>query len=64
MPVFVIHGAMMPKPHPNTRAGFSAALGAGRRLRLVEGSGHNQSLHAGAVWSEIEDWIDSVLPEE
>jgi fermentation-respiration switch protein FrsA (DUF1100 family) len=61
--VFVIHGADDLETPPEHSRRIFGALGAGRRLRLVEGAGHNRSL-TPAVWSEIENWIDSVLPQE
>ena len=63
VPVFVIHGADDVETPPEHSRRIFGALGAGRRLRLVEGAGHNRSL-TPAVWSEIENWIDSVLPQE
>jgi pimeloyl-ACP methyl ester carboxylesterase len=63
VPVFVIHGADdVETPAAHSRRIFDA-LGPGRRLRLVEGAGHNQSL-TSVVWTEIENWVDMVLRGE
>ena len=59
-PVFLIHGLDDVETPPDHSRRIFAALGAGRRLRLVEGAGHNQSL-TPAVWLEIENWIDAVI---
>ena len=61
VPVFVIHGVDDVETPPEHARRIFGALAAGRRLRLVERAGHNQSL-TPAVWSEVENWIDSVLP--
>lgn len=59
-PVLLIHGAVDVDTRPDhTRRIFSALAGP-KRLILVPGAGHNQSLQ-GDVWSEIERWIDSVI---
>lgn len=59
-PVLIIHGAVDADTPPDHAHRIFAALGGPRRLILVPGAGHNQSLQ-GDVWSEIERWIDSVL---
>jgi alpha-beta hydrolase superfamily lysophospholipase len=60
VPVFIIHGVDDVETAPAHARRIYDALGEGRRLRLVEGAGHNRSL-TPAVWSEIENWIDAVL---
>jgi hypothetical protein len=37
-----------------------AALAGPKRLILVPGARHNESLR-GMVWTEIEQWLDTVL---
>jgi pimeloyl-ACP methyl ester carboxylesterase len=60
VPVFVIHGAAdVETPPAHSRRIFASLLGPGKRLRLVDGVGHNHSL-TPAVWSEIEHWIDDI----
>ena len=60
VPVFVIHGAAdVETPPAHSRRIFGSLLGPDRRLRLVDGAGHNHSL-TPAVWSEIENWIDDI----
>ena len=58
-PVLLIHGALDVETRPDHARRIFAALGGPKRLILVPGAGHNQSLQ-GDVWSEIERWIDSV----
>lgn len=61
VPVFLLHGAEDRETRPEHTRRIFAALSGRKRLLIVQGAGHNQSLQASA-WSEIEDWIDSVLP--
>lgn len=46
--------------HEHSRRIFDSLRGQ-RRLLLVEGVGHNQSLQPASVWTEIENWIESVV---
>jgi hypothetical protein len=39
------------------------ALAGPKRLILVPGARHNESLRGSAVWTEIERWIDAALVE-
>lgn len=61
VPVLVIHGLS----DTNTRSIHSQrvfdALPGPKRLMMVPGAGHNDVL-SPQVWSEIENWIDVVLP--
>jgi uncharacterized protein len=59
-PVLLIHGAVDVDTRPDHARRIFAALAGPKRLILVPGAGHNQSLQ-GDVWSEIERWIDSIL---
>ena len=60
-PVLLIHGAVdRETPSSHSQRVFDALPGR-KRLILVPGAGHNQSLR-GDVWVEIDRWIDSSLP--
>ena len=59
-PVLLIHGAADSDTPPGHSERVLAALAGPKRLILVPGAGHNESLR-GAVWDEIERWIDGVL---
>jgi len=61
VPVLLIHGALDHETPPAHSQRIFDSLGGRRRLLLVEGAGHNQSLQPSSVWSEIESWIESVL---
>jgi pimeloyl-ACP methyl ester carboxylesterase len=61
-PVLLIHGdADVDTPPDHSRRVLDALAGP-KRLILVPGAGHNESLR-GTVWTEIEQWIDAVLVE-
>jgi uncharacterized protein len=60
-PVLLIHGAADVDTPPAHSQRVFAALAGPRRLLLVPGAGHNQSLFGPGVWSEIERWIDEAL---
>lgn len=61
VPVFLVHGdADHDTPPAHSRRVFDALAGP-RRLELVPGAGHNQSL-APRVWDDIARWLDEVLP--
>jgi pimeloyl-ACP methyl ester carboxylesterase len=59
-PVLLVHGAMDLDTPPDHSRRVLSALVAPKRLILVPGAGHNQSLR-GDIWDEIERWIDGVL---
>ena len=60
IPVFLLHGSRdRETPSEHSRRIFDALAGP-RRLLMVEGAGHNQSLAMG--WTQIESWIDEVIP--
>lgn len=61
-PVLVIHGEDDVDTRPDHADRIFNALAGPKRLMLVPGAAHNQSLNSGNVWSEIEKWIDSVIP--
>jgi hypothetical protein len=61
VPVLMIHGsADRETPPAHSRRVFDA-LQARKRLILVPGKGHNQSL-SDSVWKDVERWIDESLP--
>lgn len=61
VPVLLIHGANDVETVPEHSERVLDALAGPKRLIVVQGAGHNQSLGDGKVWTEIEDWIDAVL---
>ena len=61
VPVLLIHGALDHETPPDHSQRIFDSLGGRKRLLLVQGAGHNQSLQPSSVWSEIDSWIDSVL---
>jgi uncharacterized protein len=62
VPVLLIHGALDIDTRPDHSRRVFASLRGPKRLLLVEGARHNQSLSHGAVWAEIEQWLDISLP--
>jgi hypothetical protein len=60
-PVLLIHGAEDKETPPAHSQRIFEALTGPRRLMLVPGAGHNQSLYGAGVWAEIERWIDEAL---
>lgn len=61
IPVLLIHGAEDADTRPEHSQRVLAALAGPKRLILVPGAGHNESL-SGDVWSEIERWLEHVVP--
>jgi dipeptidyl aminopeptidase/acylaminoacyl peptidase len=60
-PVLLIHGDRdRETPPAHSRRVFEALTGP-KRLILVPGAGHNQSLRSAEVWSEIDRWIDAAI---
>ena len=59
-PVLIIHGAADTDTPPDHSRRIFAALAGPKRLILVPGARHNEALK-GAIWSDIERWIDTVL---
>ena len=60
VPVFLIHGADDRETYPEHSRRIFDALGGPKRLLILEGAGHNQSLQQ-STWAEIENWLDGVL---
>ncbi|MEI6655755.1 MAG: alpha/beta hydrolase [Verrucomicrobiota bacterium] len=59
-PVLLVHGALDSATKPDHSRRVLAALAGPKRLILVSGAGHNESLR-GNVWEDIDRWLDSVL---
>ena len=58
-PVLLIHGSADTETPPDHSQRVFAALAGPKRLILVPGARHNESLR-GDVWGEIERWLDAV----
>jgi pimeloyl-ACP methyl ester carboxylesterase len=59
-PVLLVHGEMDRDTPPDHSRRIFSVLREPKRLILVPGAKHNESLN-DAVWQEIEQWIDSVV---
>ena len=59
-PVLLVHGALDSATKPDHSQRVFAALAGPKRLILVPGAGHNQSLR-GNIWEDVDRWLDSVL---
>ena len=60
IPVLLVHGAADSETPPDHSRRVLAALAGPKRLILVPGARHNESLR-GEVWDEIARWLDGVL---
>lgn len=60
IPVLLIHGAADTDTPPDHSRRVLAVLAGPKRLILVPGARHNESLR-GEVWDEIERWLDEVV---
>ena len=60
IPVLLIHGAADSETSPDHSRRVLAALTGPKRLILVPGARHSESLR-GDVWAEIERWLDEAL---
>ena len=60
IPVLLVHGAADTETPPDHSRRVLAALAGPKRLILVPGARHNESLR-GEVWSEIERWLEDAL---
>jgi len=63
IPVLLLHGANDTDTAPDHSRRVFAALGGPKRLILVPGARHNESLRAD-VWNDIERWLDDVLASD
>jgi pimeloyl-ACP methyl ester carboxylesterase len=60
IPVLLIHGADdVDTPPAHSRRVFDALRGR-KRLVIVQGAGHNQSLNGAEAWRAIDEWIDTI----
>jgi Dipeptidyl aminopeptidases/acylaminoacyl-peptidases len=60
IPVLLVHGANDTDTPPDHSRRVFATLAGTKRLIVVPGARHNESLRAD-VWNEIERWLDDVL---
>jgi pimeloyl-ACP methyl ester carboxylesterase len=60
IPVLLIHGSADSDTPPEHSQRVLAALVGPKRLILVPGARHNESLR-GEVWSEVERWVDQTV---
>ena len=63
VPVLLIHGERDTDTPPDHSRRVYAALAGPKRLLLVPGAGHNQSLSQGAVWDEIDQWVSDTVSD-
>jgi uncharacterized protein len=61
VPVLLIHGRQDVDTPPRHSERIVAALQGPKRLMLVDGAHHNESLRGGDVWVAIELWIEKLL---
>jgi uncharacterized protein len=59
VPVMIVHGGADRETPPDHAHRIIDALQTPKRLLIVAGAGHNQSLHL--AWPDIERWLDDVL---
>ena len=60
VPVLLIHGELDLETTPDHSQRVLEALAGPKRLIIVKGAHHNESLN-GMVWQDIDVWIESVL---
>ena len=60
VPVLLIHGSADSDTPPEHSQRVLGALAGAKRLILVSGARHNESLR-GAAWKEVERWIDQTV---
>jgi alpha-beta hydrolase superfamily lysophospholipase len=60
-PVLLVHGSDDTDTRPAHSQRVMQALAGPKRLILVPGARHNESLGGDAVWTEIERWMDEAL---
>lgn len=61
VPVLLVHGTRDTATTPDHSQRVLAALEGPKRLILVHGARHNESLRDATVWVEIENWIEKLL---
>ena len=60
-PVLLIHGALDTDTPPDHSRRVHAGLRGPKRLKIVDGAAHNQSLSSRAIWRDIAQWLDTSL---
>ena len=60
-PVLLVHGEADSDTLPDHSRRVFAALRGPRRLIIVPGATHTQSLSGGEVWKDIQRWVDGVV---
>jgi pimeloyl-ACP methyl ester carboxylesterase len=60
VPVLLLHGALDRETPPAHSQRIFDALAGPKRLVVVQGAGHNQSLQA-STWREIDGWLETIL---
>jgi pimeloyl-ACP methyl ester carboxylesterase len=60
-PVLLVHGDADTDTPPDHARRLHAALAGPKRLLLVPGARHGESLREAAVWNEVERWLDTTL---
>lgn len=59
-PTLLVHGAADTETPPDHSRRIFGALSGAKRLSIVPGAGHNESLR-GSAWSEIDSWIEASM---
>jgi uncharacterized protein len=62
VPVLLIHGDRDVDTAPDHSRRVLAALRGPKRLILVAGARHNESLRDAVLWAEIDKWVERLLP--
>jgi uncharacterized protein len=60
-PVLLVHGAEDRDTRPDHSRRIYDALAGEKRLIVVPGAGHGQSLSGPNVWREIEQWVERLI---
>ncbi len=62
VPVLLIHGALDSDTPPDHSRRVFERLSGPKRLLIVDGARHKQSLSRAATWDQLTSWLDAVLP--
>lgn len=60
VPVLLVHGAADRDTLPAHSQRVLSALAGPKRLTLISGAHHNESLRGGAIWTEIGHWLSDL----
>jgi alpha-beta hydrolase superfamily lysophospholipase len=60
-PVLLIHGTDDRETPASHSQRVMSALAGPKRLILVDGAGHNESLRQEKIWAEIDRWVEDVV---